>query len=379
MVGPTPSTSASCSSDAAMIASRLPNAVASARAAVGPTWRIDSATRIRHSGRSLALSQVGQQACAVGRQRAALGAEELGAQQVVGGEGEQVALVGDDPGVQQRGRRLVAQSLDVQAAAAGEVKHPLAQLRRAATGSSGSGCRRRPPWPARARCRIPGSGVGMTNSRSVPSRRSTTGPSTSGMTSPALRIITVSPISTPLRLTSEPLCRVAMPDRRPGDAHRRHHRERGDPAGAPDVDLDVEQLGLRLFGRVLVGDRPARRPRGGTEPALQGEIVDFDHHTVDFVLDLVAVLAPVADALPHRGQAGHPGGVVGDRQAPGLEREVGVVQGGRAEPFGVAQPVADHPQRAAGGHRRVLLPQRTRPRCCGDWRTAPCPPRRGWR
>ena len=31
------------------------------------------------------------------------------------------------------------------------------------------------------------------------------------MTSPALRIITVSPISTPLRLTSEPLCRVAMP------------------------------------------------------------------------------------------------------------------------------------------------------------------------
>ena len=30
------------------------------------------------------------------------------------------------------------------------------------------------------------------------------------MTSPALRIITVSPISTPLRLTSEPLCSVAM-------------------------------------------------------------------------------------------------------------------------------------------------------------------------
>ena len=29
------------------------------------------------------------------------------------------------------------------------------------------------------------------------------------MTSPALRMITVSPISTPLRLTSEALCRVA--------------------------------------------------------------------------------------------------------------------------------------------------------------------------
>lgn len=30
------------------------------------------------------------------------------------------------------------------------------------------------------------------------------------MTSPALRIITVSPISTPLRFTSEALCKVAM-------------------------------------------------------------------------------------------------------------------------------------------------------------------------
>ncbi|CKO84370.1 Uncharacterised protein [Mycobacterium tuberculosis] len=53
--------------------------------------------------------------------------------------------------------------------------------------------------------------VGMMNSRSEPSRSSTTGPSTSGITSPALRITTVSPISTPLRLISEALCRVACP------------------------------------------------------------------------------------------------------------------------------------------------------------------------
>lgn len=60
---------------------------------------------------------------------------------------------------------------------------------------------------------VPHSGhsVGITNSRSEPSRASTTGPSTSGITSPALRITTVSPISTPLRLTSEALCSVANP------------------------------------------------------------------------------------------------------------------------------------------------------------------------
>ena len=56
-----------------------------------------------------------------------------------------------------------------------------------------------------------GQWVGITNSRSLPSRRSTTGPTISGITSPALRSTTVSPISTPLRFTSLALCSVAMP------------------------------------------------------------------------------------------------------------------------------------------------------------------------
>ena len=41
-----------------------------------------------------------------------------------------------------------------------------------------------------------------------------------------------------------------------------------------------------------------------------------------------------------------PGGVLGDRQPPGLQRQVGVVQGVRAEALGVAESVADHPQLA---------------------------------
>ena len=51
--------------------------------------------------------------------------------------------------------------------------------------------------------------VGITNSVSVPSRRSTTGPRISGITSPALRTTTVSPMRTPLRRTSFALCSVA--------------------------------------------------------------------------------------------------------------------------------------------------------------------------
>ena len=50
MMPPTPSTAASSSTVAASIASRDPKARATARAPVGPTWRIPSATSSRLSG-----------------------------------------------------------------------------------------------------------------------------------------------------------------------------------------------------------------------------------------------------------------------------------------------------------------------------------------
>ncbi|SIN09935.1 Uncharacterised protein [Mycobacteroides abscessus subsp. bolletii] len=40
------------------MASRSPNSVANARAAVGPTWRIESATSTRHNGCCFALSRL---------------------------------------------------------------------------------------------------------------------------------------------------------------------------------------------------------------------------------------------------------------------------------------------------------------------------------
>ncbi len=54
-----------------------------------------------------------------------------------------------------------------------------------------------------------GQPVGNSKARSAPVRRSATGPTTSGITSPALRRTTMSPISTPLRVTSSALCSVA--------------------------------------------------------------------------------------------------------------------------------------------------------------------------
>lgn len=57
-----------------------------------------------------------------------------------------------------------------------------------------------------------GHSVGMTNGRTFAgSRRAMTGPTISGMTSPAFRSTTMSPIITPLAFTTSWLCRVAMP------------------------------------------------------------------------------------------------------------------------------------------------------------------------
>ena len=63
-----------------------------------------------------------------------------------------------------------------------------------------------------ARSADPHSGhfVGITNARSLPVRSAMTGPSTSGITSPAFRITTTSPINTPLRVISSALWSVAL-------------------------------------------------------------------------------------------------------------------------------------------------------------------------
>ena len=103
---------------------------------------------------------------------------------------------------------------------------------------------------------------------SGPSGRSaSTGPTTSGMTSPALRTITVSPGRTSLARTWSWLCSVASADGRAADEHRLEHGERRGLAGAADRHHDVEQRGGALLGRELVGDGPPRRLRREAELA----------------------------------------------------------------------------------------------------------------
>ena len=160
------------------------------------------------------------------------------------------------------------------------------------------------------RSSVPHSGqcVGMTNSRSAPSRAADHRAEDLGDHVAGLADDDGVADQHALALHLAGVVQGGQLHGRAGDLHRLHVGERGDPAGAADVDLDVEELGGRLLGRVLEGDRPARCPRRGAEPALQGVLVDLHHDAVDLVLDRVPLLLRALDERPHRRRGRRPPG-----------------------------------------------------------------------
>src|SRR5699024_4200988 len=113
--------------------------------------------------------------------------------------------------------------------------------------------------------------VGMTKGRSLPSRVDSTGPRISGITSPALRSTIVSPISTPLRSTSNWLCRVAFSTVEPATVAGSMIPKGGDAPGAAHLHLDVQQLRGDLLRRELHRGRPAGGTGGGAQRPLLRE------------------------------------------------------------------------------------------------------------
>lgn len=136
-------------------------------------------------------------------------------------EGEDgTVLQGDAVARDQGGRHLVAvvlglghgqggfvtEALDIQGASRAHVGEALGDLRGAGTlvrAAQVDVAFLLLDSPQEGRC------VGITNARSDPLRASSTGATISGMTSPALRRTTRSPMRTPLRATSWALCKVA--------------------------------------------------------------------------------------------------------------------------------------------------------------------------
>ena len=150
-------------------------------------------------------------------------------------------------------------------------------------------------------------------------------------------------------------------DVRAGDQHGFHDTVRGDAARAAHLDPDVEQARVDLFGRELVGGRPARGARGRTKGTLEGQVVNLDDDAVDLVDEAVAVRAdlgdPLFDSLPAREQAR----VGRDGQAPVAQLLVPAHLGGRLRELipglDEADAVGDHREGSFGGLCRVFLAQ----------------------
>ena len=118
---------------------------------------------------------------------------------------------------------------------------------------------------------------------------------------------------------------------RAGDEHRLHDAVGGHAAGASHVHTDVQQLGVHLFGRVLIRHRPARHAGGVAQLSLGREVVDLNDDAVNFVHQGVALLTVLVNEVEHRL------GVIGNfavgahGQTPGGEQVVSLVLSGNIQ------------------------------------------------
>ena len=187
----------------------------------------------------------------------------------------------------------------------------------------GSGCPCRPPSPAPAA--VPHAGqCGRHDERHARCRRAARrpAPTISGMTSPALRSTTVSPISTPLRSTSYWLCSVACSTVDPATLTGSITPNGVTRPVRPTLTRMSSSLVLTSSGGYLnaIAHRGARL----VEPSRRCscELVDLDHDAVDLVLDVVPVLAVVVDVVLDAGEVVDHSHPVGDRQTPAAEQLV---------------------------------------------------------
>ena len=138
------------------------------------------------------------------------------------------------------------------------------------------------------------------------------------MTSPARWIRTRSPIRKP-----EPRDLVAIVQRDVGDdhsadAHGLQAPDRGELAGAADLDVDRLERRLGLLGREFVREAPARRACDEAEPLLQVEPVDLVDDAVDVERQIGAGFLDRAIVGEHRVQIVAADEQVGDRDAEAL-------------------------------------------------------------
>ncbi len=145
-------------------------------------------------------------------------------------------------------------------------------------------------------------------------------------------------------------------DRRAADENRLQFRHRRKLAGAPDLDVDAAHHGHLFFRREFVRHRPARLACHETELRLQAEAVDLVHHAIDVEWQLVAFLRDMAMKFHQPLRAAHHCAHGAHRHAHLVQRiQQGAVRRGQFPAPHLAQAIREERQRTPRGERRIEL------------------------
>lgn len=207
-----------------------------------------------------------------------------------------------------------------------------------------------------------------------PPRSGSTGPTISGITSPALRRITVSPGRTSLRSTSWKLCSVAFSTVEPATLVGSMTPYGVTRPVRPTLTAISRSLVLTSSGGYLyaIAQRGARlvepsRRAGGRRrrPSPRRRRSRRGRSS--------AGSPPRVRRRPDVGEGRQHPHLLGDGQAPGGQRLVGLRLRAGLEALARTDAVTDHAERAGRRDPGILLPQGRPPRCAG-WRRRDGPP-----
>ena len=137
--------------------------------------------------------------------------------------------------------------------------------------------------------------------------------------------------------------------------------ERVEAAGAPDVDLDVQQLGSGLLGGELVGDGPTRVASDEAEMPLVVEAVDLNDDAVGLVVLVEAGGQPLPVVAADLFECVEPADLRVDSEPQLAEPRHDLGVGARGfDAFHPTELVYPHVEPALRGNTRVELAQRAR-------------------
>ena len=141
--------------------------------------------------------------------------------------------------------------------------------------------------------------------------------------------------------------------------HRPEPRIRIQRPGAADVDLDRLEQRRRLDGRELEGDGPTRLAPDGAQFALDVQVIDFDHHAVNLIIERFAAMLPLGAGTDNVLNAVDSPVLRIGLKTPFAEGLQHLPLGPRLPSLGLAERINEHIQRSPRGNARVELANRS--------------------